>query len=96
MALISGLQLGTNPDPLATQMMIDFLSGHLGSTGEQQLAANVVRVILAGNSLSPPELESDVSISDALVCRNCLLTSRKSLQTNESQSWDLFENWMHY
>jgi len=52
-ALMSGLQIGAeNMDTLALQMMIDYVTGHLGSSQEIAHAASIVRVVIAGNSLA--------------------------------------------
>eukprot|EP00941_MAST-03F_sp_MAST-3F-sp1_P000670 g670.t1 len=47
--LLSGLGIGANhSSPLFAQMLIDFVSGHLG---DAKLASQIVRVIVAGDSL---------------------------------------------
>lgn len=53
-ALMSGLNLGSPRDNLLSlQMMIDLLTGQLGDEGQQEMVSKVVRVIMAGNALSP-------------------------------------------
>jgi hypothetical protein len=48
-ALVSGLSLGSrHADNFRIQLAMDFLTGNLGSPAEQQLAAHVVRVVVAG------------------------------------------------
>mgnify|MGYP007061233911 FL=1 len=42
-------------NPLLLQMFVDYITGHLGSSHEQQIQARVVRLIVAGNSVLPPE-----------------------------------------
>lgn len=55
-ALVSGLNIGmTNEDPLALQMLVDYLTGNLGSESEQNFVANIVRLIVVGNSLTKIE-----------------------------------------
>src|SRR5689334_18784558 len=55
-ALVSGMRLGDESrNPLPLQMAVDYISGHLGSNAEQTVQANVVRLIVAGNSVVPPE-----------------------------------------
>ncbi|CAB3982528.1 DNA polymerase delta subunit 2 [Paramuricea clavata] len=52
-ALVSGLNFGEeNHDCLQLQMFIDLLTGQLGSIQDQNNYAKVVRVVIAGNSLS--------------------------------------------
>ncbi len=51
-ALVSGLQLGApGVDPLPAALLADWLGGHLGGRGETALAARVVRLIIAGDTL---------------------------------------------
>jgi DNA polymerase delta subunit 2 len=52
MLCVSGLQLGApGQDPLPVQLLMDYVTGLLGSTTEQRASARIVRVLLAGNSL---------------------------------------------
>ncbi|EFJ09735.1 hypothetical protein SELMODRAFT_129338, partial [Selaginella moellendorffii] len=51
-ALVSGLRIGSDHcNPLQIQLLVDHLTGHLGDEQEQMLSAQVVRLIVAGNSL---------------------------------------------
>lgn len=52
--LVSGLGLGSGGGEslLGTQLLVDVVTGQLGDEGEQCSAAQVSRVILAGNLLS--------------------------------------------
>ncbi|XP_024521106.1 DNA polymerase delta small subunit [Selaginella moellendorffii] len=51
-AFISGLRIGSDHcDPLQLQLLVDHLTGHLGDEQEQMLSAQVIRLIVAGNSL---------------------------------------------
>ncbi|XP_064637842.1 DNA polymerase delta subunit 2-like isoform X2 [Lineus longissimus] len=51
-ALVSGFDIGnTTEDSLGLQLMVDFLTGQLGDVGQQEAAASIARVIIAGNSL---------------------------------------------
>lgn len=53
MALVCGLNVGSKTtNPLASQLMVDFVTGQLGSADDQKEAAHVGHVIVAGNSLS--------------------------------------------
>ncbi|KAL6073527.1 DNA polymerase delta subunit 2 [Balamuthia mandrillaris] len=55
-ALVSGLCVGDSThNPLYLEMLVDYISGHIGSSLEQSFEAKIVRVILAGNSLVAPE-----------------------------------------
>lgn len=55
-ALVSGLSTGASDiSPLRAQLLVDYLTGHLGGAAEQQVAARVVRVVLAGEALAPKE-----------------------------------------
>ena len=52
-ALVSGLRVGSKGDePLARQLLYDFLAGHLGGEADAALAARVCRVVIAGNALA--------------------------------------------
>lgn len=52
-ALISGMNIGdANQNPVALQLCMDFILGHLGGFGDQTLAAQISRVVIAGNSVS--------------------------------------------
>jgi len=52
-AFLSGLDIGDhNEDLMALQLMVDLLTGQLGDEGQQKATANIVRVVIAGNSLS--------------------------------------------
>ena len=65
-ALVSGLRLGGGADPMPAQMLLDWLTGNLGSGGEQALAARVVRLIVAGDCVTPMEAPTgNVSHKDA-------------------------------
>jgi hypothetical protein len=39
--MVSGLRMGSRPDDLSTQLLVDWISGHLGSPTEQRMAAKV-------------------------------------------------------
>ncbi|KAJ1979224.1 DNA polymerase delta small subunit Cdc1 [Dimargaris xerosporica] len=60
-ALVSGLNFG---DPAATanamayELLKEFVTGQLGASGEQALAAQVTKVVVLGNSLSTGGLEA--------------------------------------
>ncbi|KAI8079681.1 DNA polymerase alpha/epsilon subunit B-domain-containing protein [Gilbertella persicaria] len=54
-ALLSGLHIGAEDQiDLRTQLLVDFLTGELGSSVDEQSSSKISRVIVAGNSLSKP------------------------------------------
>lgn len=61
-ALVSGLGVGSpSSNPLAASLLVDFLTGQLGSAEEQKLCSRIARVIVAGNSLCVPEVSAQGS-----------------------------------
>nr|DAD35701.1 TPA_asm: hypothetical protein HUJ06_006341 [Nelumbo nucifera] len=49
---VSGLSVGSNTsNPLQLQLLIDHITGHLGDEKEQSIASQIVRVVVAGNSV---------------------------------------------
>lgn len=50
--LVSGLSLSTTGDMLSIELLTDWLSGVWGSIKDQEQAAKIVRVIIAGNSIN--------------------------------------------
>jgi DNA polymerase delta subunit 2 len=62
--LVSGLSCGDEKcDPLLWTLLTDYITGHLGSTGEQGLSSKVVRLIVAGNSVHFKEQEAEAANS---------------------------------
>lgn len=61
--LASGLGLGSShaDSMLGLQLLIDMVTGQLGDQGEQKGAANISRVLLAGNLLSQSTQDKDAS-----------------------------------
>ncbi|PHT39844.1 DNA polymerase delta small subunit [Capsicum baccatum] len=52
---ISGLSVGrSSSNPLQFQLFVDHITGHLGDEKEQNVAAQVVQVVIAGNSIEVP------------------------------------------
>jgi len=47
-AFVSGLELSNNTDLLSVELLLDFLTGTSGVGREQEKAADIVRVVLAG------------------------------------------------
>ena len=53
MAIISGISLGhPSFDPMPLQLFVDLITGQLGSLKDQSFYSKVVRLIIAGDSLS--------------------------------------------
>ncbi|KAL1540825.1 DNA polymerase delta subunit 2 [Salvia divinorum] len=49
---VSGLSVGsTSANPLHFQLFVDHITGHLGGEKEQGMAAQIVQVVIAGNSV---------------------------------------------
>ena len=57
--LVSGLGLEAAGDLWPGQLLVDLVSGQLGSEEEQRTMAGVTRVIVAGNSLSASSRDSE-------------------------------------
>ncbi|KAL3373134.1 hypothetical protein AABB24_005231 [Solanum stoloniferum] len=52
---ISGLSVGrSSSNPLQFQLLVDHITGHLGDEKEQTIAAQIVQVVIAGNSVEVP------------------------------------------
>ncbi|KAG9134484.1 hypothetical protein Leryth_021499 [Lithospermum erythrorhizon] len=52
---ISGISVGSSlSNPLQFQLFVDHITGHLGDDKEQSIAAQVVQVVIAGNSVELP------------------------------------------
>ncbi|XP_002738996.1 DNA polymerase delta subunit 2-like [Saccoglossus kowalevskii] len=59
-ALVSGLGIGQEGHHLmGLQMFVDTITGQLGGVDDQELNSNIVRVIIAGNSLSRKMQDKD-------------------------------------
>ncbi|KAK3405604.1 hypothetical protein EUGRSUZ_K01838 [Eucalyptus grandis] len=53
--LVSGLNIGSSTcNPLQFQLLVDHITGHLGDEQEQGIAAEIVHVVIAGNSVEIP------------------------------------------
>ncbi|KAL6523208.1 DNA polymerase delta subunit 2 [Orobanche gracilis] len=52
---VSGLSVGSSSaNPLHFQLFVDHVTGHLGDEKEQGIAAQIVQVVIAGNSVEVP------------------------------------------
>ena len=62
-ALVSGLRVGDPraSDPAVLELLLDYLTGNLGSSVDQRAAASVARVIIAGGALAEPEDRASLS-----------------------------------
>ncbi|RHZ68679.1 hypothetical protein Glove_294g169 [Diversispora epigaea] len=59
-ALISGLNIGaTNKSVLQLQMMVEYITGEIGSFPEQNFSSKIARIIIAGNSISEAKILDD-------------------------------------
>ncbi|OAX36419.1 hypothetical protein K503DRAFT_695182 [Rhizopogon vinicolor AM-OR11-026] len=59
-AIISGLSIGSSSSEDAQiQMLVEYLTGEVGGPEDQQLASQISRLIIAGNSLSLAEYGED-------------------------------------
>lgn len=57
---MSGLGIGgPNFKPLELDLLVEYLTGDLGVSKEQVDCSNIVRVIVAGNSIITPEAAED-------------------------------------
>ncbi|CAI9101018.1 OLC1v1038236C1 [Oldenlandia corymbosa var. corymbosa] len=53
--LVSGLDIGkSSSNPLLFQLLVDHITGHLGDEKEQNFAAKIVQVVVAGNCVELP------------------------------------------
>ncbi|XP_069170997.1 DNA polymerase delta subunit 2 [Procambarus clarkii] len=58
--LVSGLELSASVDSLLPlELLVDYVSGHLGHSQEQAAVAQVSRIIIAGNSVSSAKGEKE-------------------------------------
>ena len=57
---VSGLEINS-ADPEGTmkaQLLADFIAGGMGSQEDRELSANIVKVVVAGNSIAHPEVQA--------------------------------------
>ena len=63
-AVVSGLSIGAlSPADAQVQMLTEFLAGEIGGPDERQIAAQVSRLVIAGDSLALPNA-TEVDESD--------------------------------
>lgn len=59
-AVVSGLSIGSpSPADAQIQMLVEYLTGEVGGPDDQQLASQITRLIIAGNSLSLAEYSEE-------------------------------------
>ncbi|KAL1921139.1 uncharacterized protein VTP21DRAFT_10855 [Calcarisporiella thermophila] len=59
-ALASGLNIGDDAsETVELSMLLEYLTGELGSIDDQKLSSRIVRVVLAGNSFAKPKQVED-------------------------------------
>lgn len=59
-AVVSGLSIGSpSPADAQIQMLVEYLNGEVGGPDDQQLASQITRLIIAGNSLSLAEYSEE-------------------------------------
>lgn len=70
---MSGLSVGSaHCDQLALKLMVDYLSGCLGGVEDQARMRKVVRVIVAGNSITNKPVESSIQLEKKKKVRSVL------------------------
>ncbi|KAJ3161784.1 hypothetical protein HDU86_006555 [Geranomyces michiganensis] len=58
-AFVSGLNVGGGSDGLHLEMLIDYLTGELGTPKDQERSASIVRLVIAGNSVDKLKQSED-------------------------------------
>ena len=89
--MLCGLEVGAPDANLCTmQLLVDFVAGRLGGPAEQNLSKSIVRVIIAGNSLSkpPPALKGFDRFTDAAATKKAQ-ADFEDHQGNSSRQLDL-------
>ncbi|KAI9595367.1 DNA polymerase alpha/epsilon subunit B-domain-containing protein [Syncephalis fuscata] len=91
LALVSGLQIGSDKEnSLQTQLLAQYLRGELGSLHDQIEQTNIVRVILAGNTVVPPTIEQDDWQTRRANRQNSMIVDGNTDTPNSLQQADLF------
>ena len=64
---MSGLNVGSaHCDRLSLQLFIDYITGTVGGAADR--CSNIVRLIIAGNSISDNPVKSSIAANDSKVC----------------------------
>ncbi|XP_073002322.1 DNA polymerase delta small subunit [Typha latifolia] len=80
-AFVSGLGVGSSTfNPLQFQLLVDHITGHLGDENEQRIASQIVRLIIAGNT---------VQISPGLLSGQALAPKDHSRLTEPIKEFDI-------
>lgn len=75
-AILSGLDIGSDTtDDSKIQMLVEYLTGEVGGTVDQKSAAQISRLIVAGNSLTPM-IEQNEPAERRPVCQNTCRVGR--------------------
>ncbi|XP_056171046.1 DNA polymerase delta small subunit isoform X2 [Syzygium oleosum] len=98
--LVSGLSIGSSTcNPLQFQLLVDHITGHLGDEQEQGIAAEIVHVVIAGNSVEIPRgilnrqnlaskdlsrLSEPIKELDILLTQGCLWISCQGRMTQQT------------
>ena len=65
-AIVSGLNVGSaHCDWLSLQLFIDYITGTVGGAADR--CSNIVRLIIAGNSVSDNPVKSSITANDSKV-----------------------------
>lgn len=82
-AFISGLELGgdSGASLLPLQLAVDWLGGDAGEMGDQRNAADVQRVVIAGNSLNESARDKDVMSRAAYLTKNAEASSVEAVKS---------------
>ncbi|XP_041473976.1 DNA polymerase delta subunit 2-like [Lytechinus variegatus] len=80
--LMSGLGIGNDQtDLMSLQLMVDIITGQLGTADQQKMFSKVVRVIIAGNSLSESTRDRDVLTTAKYLTRKSQAGTVEAIKT---------------
>lgn len=81
LAFVSGLEVGSMTEQqFAIQMFIDLVTGYLGDPCQQEASANIVGVVIAGNSLSKDTQTKDSLTKAKYLTRNTVAGSVEAVK----------------
>lgn len=75
LVLVSGLEIGGKSEKsFPLQLLVDMVTGHVGDIDQQESSSSIVRVIVAGNSLSQDTQDKDSiqKVFTLLYCVKCM------------------------
>lgn len=89
-AIVSGLELGTSETAADYRvgLLTEWLLGESGSDAEKQLASQVTRLILAGNSMCQPVRTGSVDTASISVEGTSTLTAAKDKKPRKTYGYD--------